>query len=90
MRHLNKKSDNELEIKFFIVYDLEIWRMFLWLYVHLISDKKLYHNENGYSVKIKPLSGSCHMYNLIYMKVLLWRVKYLVKDPEEEKYNEKV
>lgn len=57
--------------------------------MHLISDEELYYNENEYSIKIKWLSGSCHTWNLIFMKVLLRKViGILVKDPEGEKRNE--
>lgn len=54
--------------------------------MRLISDEELHYNENEYSIKIKALSGSCHTWNLIFMKVLLRKViGILVKDPEGKK-----
>lgn len=54
--------------------------------MHLISDEELHYNENEDSIKIRPLSGSCHTWNLIFMKVLLRKVlRLLVKDPEGKK-----
>lgn len=54
--------------------------------MHLNSDEELDYNGNEYPVKIKPLSGSCHTWNLIYMKVLLRKViGILVRDPEGKK-----
>lgn len=86
LRHLNLKLDNELKVKLFNGYDLEIWRICIWFYVHLISNEELYSNENEYSVKIKPLSGSCHTWDLIYMKVLLRKViQILVEDSKKKK-----
>lgn len=59
--------------------------------MHLNSDEELDYNENEYPVKIKPLSGSCHTWNLIYMKVLLRKViGILVRDPEGKKWNEEL
>lgn len=62
--------------------------------MHLISDEELHYNESEYSMllsatqcySIKALSGSCHIWNLIFMKVLLRKViGILVKDPEGKK-----
>lgn len=59
--------------------------------MHLISDEELQYNENEYSVKIKPLSGSFHTWNLIFMKVLLRKViGILAKDQEGKKENEEL
>lgn len=59
--------------------------------MYLISDKESHSNENDYSVKIKPVSGSCHIWDLIYMKVLLRKgIGILVEDSEGEKYNEEL
>lgn len=54
--------------------------------MHLNSDKELDYNENEYPIKMKPLSGSYHMQNWIYMKVLLREVvRLLVRDPKVKK-----
>ena len=58
--------------------------------MHLNSNEELDYNENEYPIKIKPLSGSCHKWNLIYKKVLLRKViGILVRDPEEKMWKEK-
>ena len=58
----------------------------LMIFIRLISNEELYYNTNEYSVKIKPLSGSCHTWYLIYIKVSLRKVTgILVKVPEGNK-----
>lgn len=59
--------------------------------MHLNGDEELDYNENEYPIKIKPLSGSCHKWNLIYKKVLLRKViGILVRDPEEKMWKEEL